>query len=101
MNKENTENKHWEVLVLLLKEIAAEKNITQEEIAEKTGLTQSNVSRLFSLKYKPNLSIFLQIAQAIEVNFFVEDRESKTDLNACFERAMEALGRRPNLLSKN
>lgn len=101
MSKENIENKHWEVLVLLLKEIAAEKNITQDKIAEKTGLTQSNVSRFFALKYKPTLPTFLEIATSIGVNFFFEDKESKTDLNACFERAMEALGRRLEKLPKN
>lgn len=36
---------YWKVLVLLLKEIADEKGITQLEIAEKTGLLQSNISK--------------------------------------------------------
>ena len=91
------QNEQWQLLVLLLKEIATEKNLTQETIAELSGLQRSNVSRFFSLKYKPTLDTFLQVAKAIKVNFFFEDQESKTDLN----QAMEALGRRPDKLPKN
>ncbi len=97
----NQNNQHWKVLVLLLKEIATEKGISQSDIAERTGYTQSNVSRVFSLKYKVRLDIFLDIAKAIGVNFFFEDKESETDLNKCFEKAMEQLGRRPDKLNKN
>lgn len=82
------------ILVQLLKEIAEEKGITQLEIAEKTGYQRSNISRVFSLRYTPRLDVFLNIAKAVGVNFFFEDKESKTDLSVMFERAMTALGRR-------
>lgn len=98
MRKENYE---WQLFVLMLKEIAIEKGITQEVIAKRSGLIQSNVSRIFALKYKPTLDTFLQVAKAVEVNFFFEDKESDSDLNACFERAMESLGRRPDELDRN
>lgn len=98
MKKDNYE---WQLFVLLLREIAQAKGITQEIIAQKTGLIQSNVSRIFGLKYKPTLDTYLQIAKALGVNIFIEDRESKTDLNICFERAMDNLGRRPENLNKN
>lgn len=84
----------WQILVQLLKEIADEKGITQREIAEVTGYQESNVSRIFSLRYTPRLDVFLNIAKAVGVNFFIEDKESKTDLSVMFERAMTALGRR-------
>ncbi len=89
------------LLVLLLKEIAEEKGITQNQIAEQTGMIQSAVSRFFSLKFKPTIDTFLQVSKAIKVNFFFEDKESKTDLNKCFEKAMEQLGRRVDKLPKN
>lgn len=95
------QNEQWMLLVLLLKEIADNKGITQKQIAEETGLIQSNVSRFFSLKYKPTLDTFLQVAKAIKVNFFFQDQEEKTDLNDLFERAMESLGRRSSKLPKN
>ena len=101
-NKTNeNKNEQWMLLVLLLKEIAEEKGITQNQIAEQTGLIQSAVSRFFSLKFKPTLDTFLQVSKAIQVNFFFEDQESKTDLNKCFEKAMEQLGRRVDRLPKN
>ncbi len=101
MPQNKNQNEHWMVLVLLLKEIAHEKAITINQIAETTGLHQSSVSRFFSLKYKPTLDTFLIIAKAIKVNFFFEDQEDKSDLNQCFERAMETLGRRADKLPKN
>lgn len=97
----NPSQQHWKVLVLLLKEIADEKGITQLEIAEKTGLLQSNISRTFSLSVIPRLDTFLAIAKAIGVNFFFEDKEAITDLTILFEKAMTELGRRPDNLPKN
>lgn len=101
MQNQDNENQQWQLLVLLLKEIAIQKGLKQEDIAEKSGLLQSNVSRFFSLKYKPTLDTFLQVAKAIKVNFFFEDQESKTDFNIAFEKAMTELGRRPDNLPKN
>ena len=100
VNNKN-QNEQWMLLVLLLKEIAEEKGITQNQIAEQTGMIQSAVSRFFSLKFKPTIDTFLQVSKAIKVNFFFEDQESKTDLNKCFENAMEQLGRRVDKLPKN
>lgn len=94
-------NEQWMLLVLLLKEIAEEKKITQEQIAHDTGMLQNSVSRFFSLKFKPTLHTFLQISKAVKVNFFFEDQENKSDLNQCFEKAMEQLGRRADKLPKN
>ena len=101
MIQNKNQNEQWMLLVLLLKEIAESKKITQEQIAFETGMLQSAVSRFFSLKFKPTLDTFLHIAKAIKVNFFFEDQEDKSDLNQCFERAMENLGRRENKLPKN
>jgi transcriptional regulator with XRE-family HTH domain len=99
--KQNTNEQQWMLLVLLLKEIAESKGITQDDIAESTGMHQSSVSRFFSLRFKPTMDTFLQIAKSIKVNFFFEDQEGKTDLNLSFENAMEALGRRVDKLPKN
>lgn len=101
MPQNKNKNEQWMLLVLLLKEIAEEKGITQGQIAEQTGMIQSAVSRFFSLKFKPTIDTFLQVSKAIKVNFFFEDQESKTDLNKCFEKAMEQLGRRVDKLPKN
>jgi transcriptional regulator with XRE-family HTH domain len=85
---------NWKAMVLLLREVALDKKITHEQIAEKIGVKKSNVSRVFSLKYCPSMDLFLKISMAIGINFFFEDKEDKSDLNVCFERAIEELGRR-------
>lgn len=94
-------DQEFKLFVQLLKEIAEEKGISQVEIAEMTGYTQSNISRIFSLKYSPRLDVFLNIAKAVGVNFFFEDKEGKTDLNVLFESAMTNLGRRESPFSKS
>lgn len=101
MSKNQNQNEQWMLLVLLLKEIAIQKGISINDIAEKAKMEQSSVSRFFSLKFKPTLPTFLEIAKAIEVNFFFEDKESKTDFNVAMEKAMEHLGRRVDKLNKN
>ena len=87
---------NWKILVLLLKEFSEDKMGVgyQCKLAEITGLKQSNISRMFALKYTPTLESFLIIAKALKINFFFEDQESKTELNVMMERAMENLNRR-------
>jgi transcriptional regulator with XRE-family HTH domain len=89
MNENN-----WKAIILLLKAIAQDKKLTQEEIAARTGLHQSNVNRMLNLKHPPRLDTFLLVAQAIGVNFFLEDKEGTSDLNLLFDKAMTELGRR-------
>jgi DNA-binding phage protein len=101
MSQNHNQNEQWMLLVLLLKEIAESKGLLQQHIAEKADMKESAVSRFFSLKFKPTLDTFLRVAKAVEVNFFFEDRESKTDLNQAMERAMEQLGRRAKKLNQN
>lgn len=88
--------KHWMLLVLILRKISESKGISQQEIADRTGLMRSNVSRMFALQQGPTLRTFLLVARAIGVNFFFEDRDGDTNLTAIFEAAMTELGRRPD-----
>lgn len=89
------------MLVLLLLKIAESKGISQVEIAKRTGLKKSNVSRIFKMDYCPTMRTFLLLTSAIEVNFFIEDNNSSTNLNELFEKAMTELGRRPEKSPKN
>lgn len=84
----------WKIMVQLLREIAADKGITHQDIADTTGLQRPNVTRFFSMTMCPTMDTFLAIAKAIGVNFFFESKNSKTDLNILFEQAMTKLGRR-------
>lgn len=101
MSKKNNQNEQWKLLVLLLKEIAESKGISQLEIAEKSQIEQSTVSRMFGLKFKPTIDTFLQVSKATRVNFFFEDQDGTSDLNLAFEKAMTELGRRAKNLPKN
>jgi hypothetical protein len=102
-NNENTNEQQWKLLVLLLQEIAIQKHGKgwQTWLSENTPFAQSNISRMFGLKYTPSFKNFLILAKALKVNFFFEDQEDSSDLNLAFEKAMEQLGRRPDKLPKN
>lgn len=67
MNKKNKEDEQWKLLVLNLKEKAIKKfgNGWQTELAKTTGFNQSNISRMFGLKYSPNLKNYSILMQAI------------------------------------
>jgi transcriptional regulator with XRE-family HTH domain len=95
------EDEQWKLFILILREIATEKKISQEEIAKRTGLHQSNISRLFAMKYSPTLKVFLKACRAVEINLFIESKDSESDINQLFETAMSELGRRGNKLFKN
>jgi DNA-binding phage protein len=100
-DRNETPEEHWMLLVLLLKEVADQRGISQEQLAEMSGLKQSNISRMFSLKYCPNLRTYLRVSKALQLNVFFETRDADDDLTQAFERAMSALGRRPDDLPKN
>lgn len=67
------------MLLDYIKEQMAEKKITQEMIATKTGFTQSNISRMLNAKYSPSLDNFLILCEAVNTFVFIIDKESKDD----------------------
>ena len=75
MSEKNNQNEQWKSLVLLLKEIAENKGFTQNKIANNTGLIQSNISRFFSLRYKPNLETLIKISNALNCKINITDNE--------------------------
>lgn len=95
------EDEQWKLFILILAEVAKDKKITQLEIANRTGLHPSNVNRFFSMKYAPTLPLFLKMCRAVGVNLFLDNKDSDTDFNQLFEKAMAELGRRPDMLPKN
>jgi len=91
------ENKYKQArltLCLFLKTEAETKGITQQQIADKCGWHQQTVQRMLSGKFAPSLDNFIKLADAIGVNFFMESKDSKSDNNREFEKAMSELGRR-------
>ena len=64
----NQTDQHWQGLVLQIKEAAELRGISQIQIAERTGMVQTNISRIFLLKYCPNLKTITAIAEAVGVS---------------------------------
>ena len=95
------EDEQWKLFNLIIRQIATEKGISHAEISKRTGLHPSNVTRLFTMRYSPTLQMFLKICRAVEINLFLESKDSDSDFNQLFERAMTELGRRPQNLPKN
>ncbi len=52
-------------LISQIIQIRIEQNITQEELARRTGITQSNLSRLESGRYNPSMQFLKKIAQGL------------------------------------
>lgn len=63
-------NEQWKFLVILLNKLRQQKKISILNIAEKSGMLPTHVSRFFSCKFEPKLGTFLKIAKAIDVNFY-------------------------------
>lgn len=60
------------ILVEHLKQYFEFTGITQQELAELTGLHQSNISRVLSGKYSPELDTFLKIASALNLRIEIK-----------------------------
>lgn len=51
-----------------------EQGITQKELSEKTGIQQSNISRLENGNYNPSLKLLKRIAKALNKELYIEFR---------------------------
>jgi transcriptional regulator with XRE-family HTH domain len=74
MDEKNENGQDYKLLVLELRKIAESKSISQQEIADRTGMLRSNINRIFQLKYSPNLNTFVAIASSIGVDLSLEDK---------------------------
>ena len=68
---------NWQIIVLELKEAFDRSGMTQLDLQMKTGLDQSNISRIFAMKFTPRISTLTLIADALGVRIKVID-EKKT-----------------------
>jgi len=91
--------KHQRALIALLLQIAKENNISFQIIEKETCIY--DLIDIFENRKTPTLLQFLQICNCIGVNFFFESKNSTSINNDTFERAMTAMGRREDNLTKN
>lgn len=92
---------HWKVFARLLKHTAESKNISIAGLARDTEMSRSTINRFFNLEFCLRFDYVLRIMKALELNIFIETRDSDTDINKLFEKAMDDLGRRPDNFPKN
>jgi len=67
------------LLLNYIRQQMSDKSITQEMLAEKTGFTQSNISRMLNSKYSPSIDNFLILCDAVNCYVFIIDKDSDED----------------------
>lgn len=65
---------HYEIISQIIK-VRSEQGLTQEELAEKTGIQRSNISRLESGNYNPSLEFLSRVARGLGMELHVELRD--------------------------
>jgi transcriptional regulator with XRE-family HTH domain len=67
------------LLCKYLGDLAKEKNLTTQKIAEITGFKQQNVSRMLLGHYAPTLDNFIMLCDAIQTYIFIIDKDATTN----------------------
>ena len=60
-----------------LLEARNEINVSQEELAQRTGIPQSNLSRLESGKHSPTIAMLQKIASGLDCTLHIEFRKNQ------------------------
>lgn len=68
------------ILCQQLAEIARANNITQEMIAERTGMKQESISRMLRGKFSPRLDSLLLICRAVDALILLEDKNGNSEM---------------------
>lgn len=71
MKKHNIHS-DWKDYISVIRRTAESNGITQNDIAEKTGMQQSAVSRFFSLRSKPQLDTVLNVIKAVGMEMNIQ-----------------------------
>lgn len=59
------------------------KGLTQAEVAERAGISRTNVSRFESGEYNPSLEMLVKLATAMDLDVSVTLRQKKGNDNEC------------------
>jgi DNA-binding phage protein len=63
----------WQDVIIYLREIAKEKGISQQAIAEKIGGKRTAINRIFMLKVCPTIETVRLICVALDINIKFEE----------------------------
>lgn len=80
-------DRNTKLLILLLKELAEQKEVTAYKIGKDTGITEHTIRKYFNLEITPSLDKFLKIANSLGVNFFFDTKDESIDLAKAFKKA--------------
>lgn len=64
-----------EAVALMVQQLflaAKVKGISQRDLVQRTGLQESNISRIKELKYTPTLETYLRLCAAVEIRPFID-----------------------------
>ena len=53
----------------MLKQIRQKHNLSQEELAERIGITQSHLSRIENYRFSPQIRIFINLSKTLDICF--------------------------------
>jgi hypothetical protein len=67
----------WKILILLLREIAKEKEITHWDIAIKTGIERAYITHIFNLDHGIGIKRLFKITDALELDIFIQTRDGE------------------------
>lgn len=84
------------VVLRMLAGFADQKGITHQQIADKTGIHRSNITRMLSCRFIPRFDLVVKIADAIGVYFVFEDRDGTSDMAAALKKALAELDQNEN-----
>lgn len=62
------------MLIEYLRQYARDQGISIQQIADRTGLQRSNISRVLAGRYSPTLDTFLKIAGALDLHIDISTR---------------------------
>lgn len=64
----------------LLLDHIRKRGFTHQDIADKTGFTRSNVTRMLSSDYSPSLDNFIRLCEATNCYIFIIEKDADDDL---------------------
>lgn len=78
MNKSNREP-DWQRYVEEINLYMANNGITRVELAKRTGMIQSGISRILSSQYTPKFSTIILILEALNLEIKIIDKDDGTE----------------------
>lgn len=97
MEQKRISSDDWKVLVTLLKIVAKVKRIKQKDIAENAGSFkgwQGQISKFFQGEVKPSIALFLEVADYLGLEIYIQDKENIVDMDLLLRLAMMEVDRK-------